>query len=53
MSGQAELLRLLYLAALSSVKTKPWRPLYERCRARGISSTATLVILAWRIARTA
>ena len=27
--GPAELRRLLYLAALSAVKTKPWRPLYE------------------------
>ncbi len=51
--GPAELRRLLYLAALSAVKTKPWRPLYEHYRARGLSSTATLVILARRIARTA
>jgi len=51
--GPAELRRLLYLAALSAVKTKPWRPLYEHYRARGLSSTAALVILARRIARTA
>jgi transposase len=42
--GPAELRRLLYLAALSAVKTKPWRPLYEHYRARGLSSTAALVI---------
>jgi transposase len=51
--GPAELRRLLYLAALSAVKTKPWRPLYEHYRARGLPSTAALVILARRIARTA
>lgn len=51
--GPAELRRLLYLAALAAVKTKPWRPLYEHYRARGLSSTAALVILARRIARTA
>jgi transposase len=51
--GPAELRRLLYLAALSAVKTKPWRPLYEHYRARGLTSTAALVILARRIARTA
>ena len=51
--GPAELRRLLYLAALSAVKTKPWRPLYEHYRVRGLSSTAALVILARRIARTA
>ena len=51
--GSAELRRLLYLAALSAVKTKPWRPLYEHYRAKGLSSTAALVILARRIARTA
>src|SRR5215470_13235414 len=49
----AELRQLLYLAALSAVKTKPWRSLYEHYRARGLSSTAALVILARRIARTA
>jgi transposase len=51
--GPAELRRLLYLAAMSAVKTKTWRPLYEHDRAKGLSSTAALVILARRIARTA
>ncbi len=51
--GPAELRRLLYWAALSAVKAKPRRPLYENSRARGLSSTAALVILARRIARTA
>jgi transposase len=51
--GPAELRRLLYLAALSAVKTKIWRPLYEHYRARGLSTTAAFIILARRIARTA
>ena len=51
--GPAELRRLLFLAALSAIKTKTWRPLYEHSRAKGLSSTAALVILARRIARTA
>ena len=52
-SKPGELRRLLYLAALSAAKTKPWRPLYEHYRAKCLSSTAALVILARRIARTA
>jgi transposase len=51
--GPAELRRLLYMAAMSAVKTKTWKPLYEHYRAKGLSSTATFVILARRIARTA
>jgi len=51
--GPAELRRLLYMAAMSAAKTKTWRPLYEHNRAKGLSTTATLVILARRIARTA
>jgi transposase len=51
--GPAELRRLLYLAAMSAAKTKTWKPIYEHYRAKGLSSTATLVILARRIARTA
>lgn len=51
--GPSELRRLLFLAALSAVKTKAWHPLYERYREKGLSSTAVIVILARRIARTA
>jgi Transposase and inactivated derivatives len=51
--GPSELRRLLYLAAMSAIKTKTWRPLYEHYRSKGLSSTATLVILARRITRTA
>jgi transposase len=51
--GPSELRRLLYLAALSAIKTKTWRPIYEHYRAKGLSSTAAIVIVARRIARTA
>lgn len=51
--GPAELRRLLFLAAMAAAKTKAWRPLYQRYRQRGWSTTATLVILARKIARIA
>jgi transposase len=51
--GPGELRRLLFLAAMSAAKTKTWHPLYEHHRAKGLSGTAALVILARRIARTA
>jgi transposase len=51
--GPSELRRLLYVAAMSAKKTKLWKPLFEHYRAKGLSTTAALVILARRIARTA
>jgi transposase len=51
--GPAELRRLLFVAAMSACKTKLWKPFYERYRARGLSSTATLVILARKLIRIA
>jgi len=51
--GPAELRRLLYIAAMAAVKTKLWRPIYEHYRAKGLSTTAALVIIARRVARTA
>ncbi len=51
--GPAELRRLLYVAAMSAKKTKAWKPLFEHYRAKNLSTTAALVILARRIARTA
>jgi transposase len=51
--GPAELRRLLYVAAMSAKKMKAWKPLFEHYRAKGLSTTAALVILARRIARTA
>jgi len=51
--GPSELRRLLYLAAMAAAKTKTWNPLYTHYRAKGLSTTAALVIIARRIARTA
>jgi transposase len=51
--GPAELRRLLYNAAMSAIKTKAWKPIYEHYRTQGWSTTATLVIIARKIARTA
>lgn len=51
--GPAELRRLLYVAAMAAAKTKECKPLYEHYRAKGLSTTECLVVLARRIARTA
>jgi transposase len=51
--GPAELRRLLFTGAMSACKTKLWQPFYQRYRARGLSSTAALVILARKLARVA
>jgi transposase len=51
--GPSELRRLLFIAALSAIKTNTWRPIYDHYRGKGLSSTAVVVILARRIARTA
>jgi transposase len=51
--GPSELRRLLYLAAMAAVKTKLWKPIYEHYRSAGLSTTAALVVIARRIARTA
>jgi transposase len=51
--GPAELRRLLFNAARSASKTTLWRPLYERYRARGLSSTEATVILARKLLRVA
>lgn len=51
--GPSELRRLLYNAAMAAIKTPIWRPYYERYRARGLPTTAALMILARKIARVA
>lgn len=51
--GPGELRRLLYNAAMSAAKTPTWRPIYERYRARGLPTTAALVVIARKIARIA
>ena len=51
--GPSELRRLLYVAAMAGARTAPWKPRYEHERAKGLSSTEALVVLARCIARTA
>jgi transposase len=51
--GSPELRRLLFAAAMSACKTTTWHAFYQRYRDRGFSSTAALVILARKLARTA
>jgi transposase len=53
--GEAELRRLLYLAAQASLRAKgsPFKAQYERERAKGLSSTAALCAVARKIARLA
>ena len=51
--GPAELRRLLFIAAMAATKTKLWKPIYEQYRARGLSTTAVLCIIARKILRTA
>jgi hypothetical protein len=51
--GEAELRRLLYLAAQASLRAKdsPFKAQYERQRQKGLSSTAALCAVARHIAR--
>lgn len=51
--GPAELRRLLFNAAMSASRTKTWQPIYSHHRNRGWATTAALVIIARKIARTA
>ena len=51
--GPGELRRLLFNAAMSAAKTKVWRPLYERERAKGLPTTAALICIARRLVRIA
>lgn len=51
--GPAELRRLLFLAAMNWSKTEQGRALYEHYRARGLPTTAALVVLARKLARIA
>jgi transposase len=53
--GEAELRRLLFLAAQASLRAKnsPFKEQYERERAKGLSSTAALCAVARKMARLA
>jgi transposase len=51
--GPSELRRLLFNAAMSASRTKTWKPIYDHYRSRGLPTTAALVVIARKIARTA
>lgn len=51
--GPGELRRLLFNAAMSAAKTNIWRPYYERERAKGLPTTAALIVIARRLIRVA
>lgn len=51
--GPGELRRLLYNSAMSAAKTSTWKPFYDRYRAHGLPTTAALIVIARKIARTA
>ena len=44
---------MLVNAAMAAVRTKAWKPIYDAYRSQGWSGTATLVIIARKIARAA
>jgi transposase len=51
--GPAELRRLLYNAAMAARKSPVWLPFYERQRAKGLPTTACLIVLARKLLRLA
>jgi Transposase and inactivated derivatives len=44
---------MLYNAAMSAVRSKVWRPLYERCLERGLKKVQALIVVARKIAKCA
>lgn len=51
--GPAELRRVMHICAMSAARSRVWRPYYLAQRAKGLSGTAALVVLARKMARTA
>lgn len=51
--GPSEMRRLLFNAGMAAAKSKVWKPLYDRYRAKGLATTAAIVVLARKIARLA
>lgn len=51
--GPAALRTLMHMCAMAASRTPTWRPYYQRQRAKGLSGTEALVILARKMARTA
>lgn len=51
--GDAALRTMLYMAALAACRRPEWRQIYEAQRQKGLSSTAALIVVARKLARTA
>ncbi|MGH8769907.1 MAG: hypothetical protein ACREV2_01815 [Burkholderiales bacterium] len=51
--GPGELRRLLFTDAMSRVKTKTSKPIFERYRERGLPATAAFNVIAGKMARPA
>ena len=51
--GPSELRHLLYCCAMAAIRTARWKPYYLAQRAKGLSSTAAIVILARKMLRVA
>lgn len=51
--GPGMLRRLLFLAARSLCRSEPWKPVFERHRAKGLSHTAASVAVARKLLRVA
>lgn len=51
--GNSELRRLLFNAAMSASRTATWQPVYQRELAKGLPSTAALIVLARKLVRVA
>jgi transposase len=51
--GPGETRRILFNCAMSAAKTPLWRPYYQAQRAKGLSSTAAIVILTRKLVRVA
>ena len=51
--GWPEIRRLLYAAAMSAARTKTWNGFYLAQRAKGLSTTAALIVLARKLLRVA
>ncbi len=51
--GDASLRTMLFLAAMTACRQPEWRSLYELQRSKGLPSTAALIVVARKLARTA
>jgi transposase len=51
--GPGETRRIVFNCAMSAIKTKLWRPYYQTQRAKGLSATAAIIVLARKMVRVA